>query len=69
MMTWNRNKIWSHIDEFPFGKHKGKSLGLVLETDPEYYLWLKVRVKDFKIAKGIMEGVLILFGLDNFENQ
>lgn len=66
-MSWDRNKIWGHIHTFPFGKHKGKSLGLVLETDPEYFLWLKVRVKDFKVTKGIMEGVYILTGLDNFE--
>lgn len=36
-------------DFFTFGKHKGESVGLVIEEDPSYIQWCLDEVKNFSL--------------------
>lgn len=38
-----------------FGKHKGKTLDEISDTDPSYICWLKENVKTIKISKSLAE--------------
>jgi len=38
-----------------FGKHKGKTLDEISDTDPSYICWLKDNVKTIKISKSLAE--------------
>lgn len=67
--NYDPNKIYGHTDKFTFGKWKDRSLGYVLETDPDYFLYLEKSIQDFKIANGLMKSVYILTGKDNMELQ
>lgn len=62
MPSYDINRIYGHTDKFPFGKWKDKSLGYVLERDPDYFIYLEKRFSEFKITKGIMESAYILTG-------
>ncbi len=42
------------IDHFPFGKHKGKLVALVVKEDPNYVIWWNEAIVRFPIEPSVV---------------
>lgn len=46
------NKAYGLLAVIPFGKYEGKTIGNVIESDPQYLLWAEDNIPNFKLTFG-----------------
>jgi hypothetical protein len=67
MSKVNQSLTWE--SRFWFGKHRGKTLREVLDSDPDYLIWAHKTVEGFVLDEEILEAACMLWRCDLFETS
>lgn len=51
---WEPNLLRGINNKLEFGKHKGKTLQVVMKEDPNWIHWALQNIKDFKLNKNAL---------------
>jgi len=54
MSGWEPNLLRGINNKLEFGKHKGKTIQVVMKEDPDWIHWALQNIKDFKLNRNAL---------------